>query len=166
MFCSVGYVRKHTQAVTRTRNFYKLRTAFVPISGTYVRLLRPWHNTRGTGIPWNKSRVRVRARVQHSCIVSLGIRLNSLIPRWHFQVHCLHIFVLSSTIATRRVVQTLLRSELLLEVRFFAVFLWNGQIINSLLLTRMKKVWRSAHNEMNSEQLCLPVFIKDITQIF
>ena len=48
--CTVGYVQKHTPGFTRTRNFCKFCTTFVPVPGTSSSSVRPWHNTRATTV--------------------------------------------------------------------------------------------------------------------
>ena len=66
ILCSVGYAQNHTRSVTRARNCCKFCTTFIPVPGTCVSSVRPWHNTRGTGMPFHNTWVRVRVRVQRS----------------------------------------------------------------------------------------------------
>ena len=68
-----------TSVYTRTRKkalFCRVRTGpypgylrvcatFIPIPSTFVSSVRRWHNTRGTGMPYKNTRLRVRVRVQH-----------------------------------------------------------------------------------------------------
>ena len=49
---SVGCERNHTRGTTRTRNFCKFCKTFVPVPETSLSSVRPWHNARGTGMPF------------------------------------------------------------------------------------------------------------------
>ena len=55
MFCRVR--TEPYPGVTRTRNLCKFCTydVRIPVPGTCLSSVRPWHNTRGTGLPLQKS---------------------------------------------------------------------------------------------------------------